>query len=110
MKFSANQLKMLRLLYISNVKNEGLSGVEISREIKVGIGSVYPFLTRLLNEGLATAEWENICPKTEGRPRKRYYQLTGDGVRMTHEALADFQLVELNKEGVPEPGGGIIHV
>lgn len=33
MKFSANQLKMLRLLYISNVKNEGLSGVEISREI-----------------------------------------------------------------------------
>lgn len=109
MNFNANQLKMLRLLYLNRVNSNGLSGVDISKAAKVGIGSVYPFLTRLVNDGMATSKWEEISPQEEGRPRKRFYQLTGLGVSQTQLALADFQLVDTKIEGVPEPGGGIVY-
>lgn len=109
MKFNANQLRILRFLYVTGLRSKGLSGAEISKEVKVGVGSVYPFLTRLVSDGLAVSEWEDICPKTAGRPKKRFYRLNGLGVKQTQLALADFQLVDRKNVGIPEPGGGAIH-
>jgi len=38
-------------------------------------GTLYPFLTRLKNDGLLTYKWEE---STQGPPRK-YYEVTDDG-------------------------------
>jgi len=108
MNFSANQLRVLRFLFINGLSGTGASGADISKGTNVGVGSVYPFLTRLVEDGLATSEWEDICPKSTGRPKKRFYHLTGQGVSKTQAALADFQIVDLKEHGIPEPGGGAI--
>ena len=35
-----------------------------------------------------TSRWEDIKPEDEGRPRRRYYQLTEDGAGRARIALA----------------------
>lgn len=48
---------------------------EISRNIDISEGTIYPLLRRLKSEGYVTAYLEE---SSEGPPRK-YYQLTGSG-------------------------------
>lgn len=55
---------------------------EISRNIDISEGTIYPLLRRLKSEGYVTAYLEE---SSEGPPRK-YYQLTGLG-KQTLEAL-----------------------
>ena len=53
-----------------------------------GHGTLYKALGRLEEFGLLTSRWED--PATvEGRPRRRLYQLTGQGARVAEQALAD---------------------
>ncbi len=42
-------------------------------------GTAYPILHRLEDEGWLESRVEQIDPRTEGRPRRRIYQLTGIG-------------------------------
>jgi DNA-binding PadR family transcriptional regulator len=43
-------------------------------------GTVYPTLGRLKKSGLVKARWEDQrVAEREGRPRRRYYDLTGEG-------------------------------
>ena len=46
---------------------------------------LYPMLARLEERGLVTSRWEPE-PATAGRPPRRYYQLTGEGVRVARRA------------------------
>lgn len=62
-------------------------GLEIGREAGLRSGTIHPILARLERRGWITSEWEEIDPKTEGRPRRRYYQLTGQGVVSARTAL-----------------------
>ena len=34
------------------------------------------------------SRWEDIDPRAEGRPARRYYQLTSDGLALARAALA----------------------
>jgi PadR family transcriptional regulator, regulatory protein PadR len=43
-------------------------------------GSLYPALSRLEKKSLVERRWEDIDPSAEGRPRRRLYRLTPDGV------------------------------
>src|SRR4051794_15826530 len=55
-------------------------GYELSKRSGVRSGVMYPLLTRLLDEGWLTDGWED--PNAiGGRPPRRYYQLTDDGMR-----------------------------
>src|SRR5687768_7823084 len=51
-------------------------------------GTVYPILRRLEASGLVKSRWEAVhVARDEGRPPRRYYQLTGAGADALAEAL-----------------------
>jgi PadR family transcriptional regulator, regulatory protein PadR len=51
-------------------------------------GTLYKALGRLEGFGLLTSRWEDAAA-AEGRPRRRLYELTGEGARVAEQALAD---------------------
>ena len=65
-----------------------LYGVEIGAAAGLPSGTIHPILARL--EGLRWVEsrWEDIDPRAEGRPARRYYRLTAAGVESARAALA----------------------
>lgn len=65
-----------------------LYGVEIGERAALRSGTVHPILARLEGVGWLQSRWEDIDPRTEGRPPRRYYRLTADGVAAAHSALA----------------------
>jgi PadR family transcriptional regulator, regulatory protein PadR len=65
-----------------------LYGVEIGAAAGLPSGTVHPILARLEGVGWLTSRWEDIDPRVEGRPARRYYQLTPDGLELARSALA----------------------
>jgi PadR family transcriptional regulator PadR len=53
-----------------------------------GHGTLYKALSRLEEFGLLTSRWEDAAA-TEGRPRRRLYELTGQGAGVAEQVLAD---------------------
>ena len=52
-------------------------------------GTAYPILRRLEDAGLLRSRWEAVTgARAEGRPPRRYYELTGAGAEALQEALA----------------------
>ena len=51
-------------------------------------GTVYPILRRLEDSGCVRSRWEPVQrARDEGRPPRRYYELTGAGADALAEAL-----------------------
>jgi PadR family transcriptional regulator, regulatory protein PadR len=63
-------------------------GVEIGAAAGLPSGTIHPILARLEGVGWLTSRWEEIDPRVEGRPARRYYQLTPDGVELARAAMA----------------------
>ena len=63
-------------------------GLAIGAATALPSGTVHPILARL--EGLAwvTSTWEDIDPTDAGRPRRRLYRLTDDGMVEARCAVA----------------------
>ena len=53
-----------------------------------GHGTLYKALSRLEKLGLLSSRWEDPAA-VEGRPRRRLYELTGQGARVAKQALAE---------------------
>jgi PadR family transcriptional regulator, regulatory protein PadR len=53
-----------------------------------GHGTLYKALGRLEEFGLLSSTWEE-AEAAEGRPRRRLYELTGQGVRVAEQARAE---------------------
>jgi PadR family transcriptional regulator PadR len=51
-------------------------------------GTLYKALSRLEEFGLLASRWEDAAA-VDGRPRRRLYELTGEGARVAGSALAD---------------------
>ncbi len=62
-------------------------GLEIGRLAELPSGTIHPILARLERCGWLESRWEEADPKQEGRPRRRYYRLTPDGVVLGARAL-----------------------
>jgi PadR family transcriptional regulator len=57
-------------------------------------GTVYPALRRLEAAGMLTSSWEDGASALgEGRPPRRYYQLTKTGAARLAEARARFRVL-----------------
>jgi DNA-binding PadR family transcriptional regulator len=57
-------------------------------------GTIYPALRRLEALALVTSDWEkDKHARSEGRPRRRYYELTASGRRQLASAEARFTAV-----------------
>jgi PadR family transcriptional regulator, regulatory protein PadR len=52
-------------------------------------GTLYKALSRLEEFGLLTSRWEDPAAEPEGRPRRRLYELTGEGARVAEHASAE---------------------
>jgi PadR family transcriptional regulator, regulatory protein PadR len=65
-----------------------LYGVEIGHAAGLPSGTVHPILARLEGVGWLESRWEEIDSRAAGRPARRYYQLTPDGVELARAALA----------------------
>src|ERR671919_768779 len=57
-------------------------------------GTLYKALSRLEELGLLTSRWEDAAA-VEGRPRRRLYELTGQGIRVAEQALTAKAVVPL---------------
>lgn len=62
-------------------------GLEIGQTAELASGTVHPILARLEACGWLESRWEDADPHQEGRPRRRYYRLTPDGVVHAVRAL-----------------------
>ncbi len=65
-----------------------LYGLEIGEAAGLRSGTVHPILARLEGYGWLASRWEDVDPSAEGRPPRRYYRLTADGVPAARSALA----------------------
>ncbi len=63
-------------------------GLQIGAEAALPSGTVHPILARLESIGWLTSGWEEIDPAVLGRPKRRYYRLTPDGLVASRTALA----------------------
>ena len=84
-------LRVLRYLLQDRVQR-GHAGAEISAATRVNSGTLYPMLLRLEAAGWLASEWEQIDPRQAGRPRRRFYRLTGVGQTNASAALTELQL------------------
>jgi PadR family transcriptional regulator PadR len=80
-------------------------GLDISREAGLQRGTLYPALARLERAGWLTSFQEDIDEAAEGRRKRRYYRLTGEGAHKARLALQ----TETNRLSLPNllPGPGI---
>jgi DNA-binding PadR family transcriptional regulator len=63
-------------------------GLEIGDASGLPSGTIHPILARLERIGWVESRWEDVDPKEAGRPVRRYYRLTTDGVEQARAGLA----------------------
>ena len=64
-------------------------GLQICTEAGLPSGTIHPILARLEGLDWLESRWEDsAAAHAEGRPRRRYYQLTTDGAELARAALA----------------------
>ncbi|MFC5664632.1 PadR family transcriptional regulator [Kitasatospora misakiensis] len=72
-------------------------GYELMTAAKLSSGTLYPLLARLEGEGMVESAWET--PGDEAQRPRKYYRLTGEGVR-----FARLELAAAFEQGRPAPG------
>ncbi|MFI2713054.1 PadR family transcriptional regulator [Micromonospora sp. NPDC018662] len=78
-------------------------GLDLMRLTGLPSGTLYPVLHRLRAVGWLTAEWEDVDPVAAGRPARRYYRLTIDGIGAARLALAELRALAPGER--PHVGG-----
>lgn len=64
-------------------------GLAIAREAGLKTGTLHPILARLEQAGWLNSHWEEPAEhEDQGRPRRRYYQLSGLGATAAPRAIA----------------------
>jgi DNA-binding PadR family transcriptional regulator len=98
-------LGITSLRILGAIRDGDAYGLEIVSRTGLPSGTVYPTLGRLKKKGLVTSRWEDQrVAEREGRPRRRYYELSAAGVREL-EGGAD-RVASLAAELRPEPVRG----
>jgi len=63
-------------------------GYEVGASAGLASGTVHPILARLEGAGWVESRWEDVDSAQVGRPPRRYYRLTADGIEAAREGLA----------------------
>lgn len=69
-------------------RTEDVYGLEVCGVTGLPSGTVHPILARFEALGWLESFWEQVDPREQGRPRRRYYRLTADGAALASDALA----------------------
>ena len=81
-----------------------LYGLEIGDAAGLRSGTVHPILARLEGYGWLSSRWEDVDASAEGRPARRYYKLTADGMQAARAALAGAYRPLPARRLRPQPG------
>jgi PadR family transcriptional regulator len=83
-------------------------GLEISKLAGLETGTLYPVMARLEGVGWVESSWEDPdLSVSDGRPRRRYYQLTKEGAEQARLALAEISRARDRRRaslGAVQPG------
>ena len=85
MNVSGKSLELL--LYLATRHHDEFSGYQLGKTLGISSGTLYPLLVKLKQAGMLQDRWENEDPSKLGRPRRRYYKVTGLGVQVTEEKM-----------------------
>jgi len=88
-QLTTQTLKVLGTLM--NNSSDALSGAEIGRITRLKSGTLYPILLRLEKAGWLESFWESETPQELGRPRRRFYRLTGVGAKNARSGLRELR-------------------
>jgi DNA-binding PadR family transcriptional regulator len=88
-RLTHQSLKVLAL-FIEDRK-VAMSGADLIKRLNLASGTVYPILMRFEQAGILTSDWEEGKAKHLGRPRKRLYRITPDGVTYAARVLRDLR-------------------
>ncbi|MFI6824729.1 PadR family transcriptional regulator [Micromonospora sp. NPDC050187] len=87
-RLTPQTVEVLRLLLAA--PDRPRYGRDIARQTKLKTGTLHPILARLELAGWVESFWEDpAAHEAQGRPRRRYYRLTADGVRVAGTAVAN---------------------
>ena len=80
-------------------------GFEIIEATDLPGGTVYPALAKLESDGHLRSSWEDPeIAREEGRPPRRYYEITRSGERALERAIAPLRgLLQAEAPETPEP-------
>lgn len=82
--------QMLRLAgAMLETPEEPRYGLELSKSSGLKTGTIYPALARMEQAGWIESRWESERAEDLGRPRRRFYQLTGVGEVVLRGAIDD---------------------
>ena len=87
-RLTSNVLRVLSEIAGCSLR-EGASGADIARNTKLASGTLYPILIRLESAGWVDSKWEVGDPSNMGRPRKRFYRITGEGRLQLNSDIAN---------------------
>jgi PadR family transcriptional regulator, regulatory protein PadR len=77
-------------------------GFDIAEATGLAGGTVYPILRRLERDRLLAARWEPAAiAHREGRPPRRYYEITPRGEQALQEALDRFHFLRPFAQALP---------
>jgi PadR family transcriptional regulator PadR len=87
------------------------SGSQIAPATGIKTGTLYPALLRMERFGWLSWSWEDeVRAGAEGRPRRRFYRLTGEGERVAEKIASEAEARgrrRKRRQGTvnPAPGG-----
>ena len=81
-------------------------GYDLMKAARLPSGTLYPMLARLQAEGLVTSEWEPKPQDASGRPPRKYYQLTDEGIRVARLELAHASAAQRAAPATRSPAPG----
>ena len=82
------------LFVLQALKQGHRFGFDIMEVTGLPSGTIYPALRRLEALELVSSDWEkDLKARKEGRPRRRYYELTPAGTAQLREAVSRFRAV-----------------
>jgi DNA-binding PadR family transcriptional regulator len=105
---SSNPLSYSAALVLQALSQRFGYGFDVMRATELPSGTVYPLLRRLEAAGLVRSRWEEESrAHEEGRPARRYYEITGDGAAALSEARSRLTAQRaLFEAPLPDPEGG----
>lgn len=71
-------LKVLQAFFEAGARE--LSGAELHKQYGFQTGTLYPLLLKFESVGWLESRWEDVEPSEVGRPRRRYYKITPEGI------------------------------
>lgn len=82
-------------IVLQAVANNYGYGFDIMDVTGLPSGTVYPALRRMEQGGLVVSQWEDeAAAQREGRPARKYYEVTDEGREVLAEALKRYRYME----------------